>query len=45
MFFPSNFVWKMVKDAPNHIVEDTIGYANNSREIHEDVISLYYWRF
>ena len=45
MFFPSPFAWKMVKDASNHIPENMIGYAQTSREIHEDIISLYYRQF
>ena len=45
MLFPSPSAWKMAKDAPNHIPENMIGYAQISREIHEDDISLYYWRF
>ena len=42
MLFPSPSVWKMLKDAPNQIPEDTIGYAQTSYKIHEGDISLYF---
>ena len=45
MFFPSPSVWKTVKDAPNHIPENIIGWSQTSREIHKDIISLYSHRF
>ena len=39
MFFPSPSTWEMVKDAPSHIPENIIGYAQTSREILEENIS------
>ena len=41
MLFPSPFAWKMAKDAPNHIQENMIGYAQTSLKIYEYIISLY----
>ena len=45
MFFPSPSAWNMVKDTPGHIPENMIGYDQNSRKMHEVVISLYYRQF
>ena len=42
-FLPLPSVWKIMKDSPNHILENIIGYDHTSRKIYEDVISLYYW--
>ena len=36
MFFPSPSMWKMAKDAPNHVSMNMIGLARTSREILED---------
>ena len=36
MLFPLPSAWNMVKDSPNHIPENIIGYAHLPREIHED---------
>ena len=36
MFFPSPSTWKMVKDAPNHVLVNMIGLAQTSREIIKD---------
>ena len=41
MFFPSPSVWKMVKDAPNHIPENIMGYTYTSFKIHGDSVSIY----
>ena len=35
----------MVKETPNHITKNIIVQDQNSREIYEDFISLYYQRF
>ena len=45
MFFPSPDVWNMLKDASNHILENMIGSAHTSQEIHEEITSLYNQRF
>ena len=39
MLFPSPSTWNMVKDSPNYIPENMIGYAQISREILEENIS------
>ena len=36
MFLPLSSMWKMVKDAPNHVMMSMIGLAQTSREILED---------
>ena len=36
MFFPLPYMWKMAKDAPNHVLMNMIGLAKTSREILED---------
>ena len=36
MFFPSPSTWKMVKDAPNNVSMNMIGFDQNSRKILED---------
>ena len=36
MFLPTPSMWKMVKDAPNHIPMNMIGLAYTSRKILED---------
>ena len=36
MFLPEPSAWNMVKDAPNHILDNMLGYAHTPREIHED---------
>ena len=36
MFLPSPSTWKMVKDAPNHVLMKIIGLAHSSLEISED---------
>ena len=36
MFFPSPFTWKMMKDAPSHIMTNMIGYAHIYLKILED---------
>ena len=33
MFFPSPSTWKMVKDAPNHVLMNIIGLSHTSRKI------------
>ena len=36
MFFPSLSMWKLVKDAPNHIPMNIIGLAQTSRKMLKD---------
>ena len=36
MLFPSPSTWKMMKDAPNHVPMNMIGFDQTSREILED---------
>ena len=36
MFFPSPSAWKVLKDAPNHIPDNMIGYDQTPCEIDED---------
>ena len=36
MFFPSPSMWKMLKDAPNHVLVDIIGSDQTSRKVLED---------
>ena len=36
MFSPSPFMWKMVKDAPNHVMMNMIGLEQTSREIFKE---------
>ena len=36
MFFPSPSTWKMVKDAPNHVLMNMIGLSQTSLKILED---------
>ena len=36
MFFPSPPTWKMVKEAPNHVLMNMIGLSQTSREILKD---------
>ena len=45
MFLPLPSACKMVKDSPNPIPENMIGYDHTSRKIHKDIISLYYCGF
>ena len=45
MLFPWNYVWNMLKDYPNRIMENITGYAQTLCKIHEDIISLYSKRF
>ena len=40
MFSPSPFMWKMVKDAPNHVMMNMIGLEQTSREIFKDGYAL-----
>ena len=36
MFFPSPLLERVVKDSPNHIIENMVGWAQTSCKILED---------